>query len=380
MLFTALMKFLFGKGKENSANPLENHENNQYWDKTKEGKNPFIKGIINLNQWLNPNHDWFDYSDMQGTFESVKDKYTGTGLTQAEREANEFSSSEAQKSRDWEEYMARNKYSMETQSMESAGINPAMVYGGGSLVPTAANGASASSVTPQSGDLFDVISTIARLRSEINLADAQAEEAKASAKEKTANAENTEKRTSWIDRMNELDAEAKQISMNLDKDRSREIEQNIKTSAEQAKKLAEEATTEQEKRLLYLSERRLNEANVKQVAEMLPYHKAMAEAQTILDKANASLAFVNAAYQNGLIDAGYIDALVGDVLASKYLKEGQTATQDTERALKNFEYRVKTKQFTPYVEMDGENSLSDKVVEGLYSGLSTLRGAIVGYK
>lgn len=374
------MKFLFGKGKENTANPMENHENNQYWDKTKEGKNPFIKGIINLNQWLNPNHDWFDYSDMQGTIDSVKDKYTGTGLTQAEQEANEFSSSEAQKSRDWEEYMARNKYAMETQSMESAGLNPAMVYGGGSLVPTVSNGASASSVTPQSGDLFDVISTIARLRSEINLADAQAEEAKASAKEKSANAENTEKRTSWIDKMNELDAQAKEISMNLDKDRSREIEQNIKTSAEQAKKLAEEATTEQEKRLLYLSERRLNEANVKQVAEMLPYHKAMAEAQTTLDKANASLAFVNAAYQNGLIDAGYIDALVGELTASKYLKETQEGSADVERQLKAFEYRVKSKQFSPYVEMDGENSLSDKVVEGLYSGLSTLRGAIVGYK
>lgn len=373
------MKFLFGK-QDNDKNPLENQQNNAYWNQTKEGKNPLVKGLINLNQWLNPNHDWFDYSDMQGTIDSVKDKYAGTGLTQAEQEANEFSSSEAQKSRDWEEYMARNKYAMETQSMESAGLNPAMVYGGGSLVPTATNGASASSVTPQSGELFDVISTIARLRSEINLSNAQAEEAKASAEEKKAQAGNIEKQTSWIDRINELNAEGKEISNSLDRNRIDEIKQNIKTSAEQAHKLAEEATTEQEKRLLYLSERRLNEANVKQVAEMLPYNKEMAEAKTTLDKANASLAFVNAAYQNGLIDSGYIDALVGELTASKYLKETQEGTADVERQLKAFEYRVKSKQFTPYVEMNGDDSLSDKVVEGLYSGLSTLRGAIVGYK
>lgn len=53
----------------------------------------------------------------------------------------DFTAEEAQKSRDFTEYMARNKYSMETQSMQDAGVNPAMVYGGGSLVPTAANGA-----------------------------------------------------------------------------------------------------------------------------------------------------------------------------------------------------------------------------------------------
>lgn len=58
--------------------------------------------------------------------------------------ARDFSAAEAQKSRDFTEYMARNKYSMETQSMQDAGVNPAMVYGGGSLVPTAANGAMGS--------------------------------------------------------------------------------------------------------------------------------------------------------------------------------------------------------------------------------------------
>lgn len=58
--------------------------------------------------------------------------------------ARDFNAAEAQKSRDFTQFMARNKYTMETQSMQDAGVNPALVYGGGNLVPTAANGAAAT--------------------------------------------------------------------------------------------------------------------------------------------------------------------------------------------------------------------------------------------
>lgn len=93
--------------------------------------------------------------------------YARTELTGAEREANEFSAGEAQKSRDFTEYMARNKYSIETQSMQDAGVNPAMVYGGGSLVPTAANGAQASSVAPTGGDFGTAIMSLVRMPLEL---------------------------------------------------------------------------------------------------------------------------------------------------------------------------------------------------------------------
>lgn len=116
------------------------------------------KLLASINTWLNPDHAWFDYGseDFEGTFDNLTNKYLENGLTDREREANAFSAEEAQKSRDFTEYMARNKYSIETQSMQDAGVNPAMVYGGGSLVPTASNGAQASSVAP-SGGLSDIL-------------------------------------------------------------------------------------------------------------------------------------------------------------------------------------------------------------------------------
>ena len=135
-----------------------------------------------LNKLLNPKHNWLDYN-------SIENQYTRAGLTGAEREANAFSAEEAQKSRDFTQYMAQNKYQMETDSMEQAGLNPAMVYGGGTLVPTASNGATASSVSPQGagiGSAFDMITQMMRFPKELELLDEQIKNTKADTGKKGA--------------------------------------------------------------------------------------------------------------------------------------------------------------------------------------------------
>lgn len=168
---------------------------------TRDNDNWWKRALKGLNWALNPNHAWFDYDKMaEGNVidktlnavetlvdhvanpdvaTSIVDKYSGAHLTGAEQEANAFSAEEAQKSRDFTEYMSRNKYQMETQSMEAAGLNPAMVYGGGSLVPTAANGAAASSVAPESGhigQLLDLIQGLIRFPKELDSMQASIEE------------------------------------------------------------------------------------------------------------------------------------------------------------------------------------------------------------
>lgn len=164
------------------------HRSNDNWWKK------FVKG---LNNAFNPYHAWFDYDKWNedtvldkvinsvdtlidhvanpDVATSLVDKYTGAHLTGAEQEANAFSAEEAQKSRDFTEYMARNKYSMETQSMQEAGVNPAMVYGGGSLVPTAANGSHGASVAPQMGDIGNLIMSLIRMPAELRNIESQAQ-------------------------------------------------------------------------------------------------------------------------------------------------------------------------------------------------------------
>jgi len=114
-----------------------------------------------------------------GVLQSLIAYYSRNELTGAEREMNEFSAGEAQKSREFTEYMARNKYSMETQSMQDAGVNPAMVYGGGNLVPTAANGAAATSSSIGAGSIADLLGTMVRMPLEMKRLNAEIEATRA---------------------------------------------------------------------------------------------------------------------------------------------------------------------------------------------------------
>lgn len=116
-----------------------------------------------------------------GVLQSLIAYYTRNELTGAEREMNEFSAGEAQKSREFTEYMARNKYSMETASMQDAGVNPAMVYGGGNLVPTAANGAAATSSSIGAGSIADLLGTMVRMPLEMKRLNAEIENTRANA-------------------------------------------------------------------------------------------------------------------------------------------------------------------------------------------------------
>lgn len=140
-------------------------------------------------------------SDVDNPWSSWLNSKTGAGITNNERikmmyetwerqQAENFNHNEAVDARNYEMYMAQNKYQMETQSMAAAGVNPAMVYGGGSLVPTAATG-TAGSISPQSAPsapttgslsgLVDVLSTIMRLPLEMKSINADIARSKAEA-------------------------------------------------------------------------------------------------------------------------------------------------------------------------------------------------------
>lgn len=96
------------------------------------------------------------------------------GLTGAQKEANEFSASqaeidrrfqsaEAEKARAWQEeqYLKYNSPSAQVHQYEAAGINPALMFGDpatpASTQTSAPAGASAASVSPTGGDLVGMI-------------------------------------------------------------------------------------------------------------------------------------------------------------------------------------------------------------------------------
>lgn len=247
-------------------------ENDNWWKK-------FLKG---LNNAFNPYHAWFDYDKMSegshidkifnslgtgisnivdavvdpGVVSGLINKYTGAHLTGAEREANEFSAEEAQKSRDFTEYMARNKYSIETSSMLDAGVNPAMLYGGGNLVSTASNGSAASSVAPQSSDIASLIMSIIRMPLEMEKLNQDIAESQSREKKNYIEAHGT-------DLNNRLTEETWSNLIERSKLDNDEIRASIALKKEQAK-------SEEEKQRLTAAEILLTNLEKSQKEEMFP--------------------------------------------------------------------------------------------------------------
>ena len=135
--------------------------------------------------------------------ESLWNRITGRGQTNAERAAQDFSaeqaqinrdfqSAEAQKARQWQEdfYTQYQSPQAQVRQYQEAGLNPALMYGRGATTAasasTASNGPSgdtaAGVVTPADpSSLLNMILGMAKLPSEIDLINAQADDFRASA-------------------------------------------------------------------------------------------------------------------------------------------------------------------------------------------------------
>lgn len=191
---------------------------------------------------------------------------TGSGLTENERlkmmyetwerqQSENFTHNEAVDARMWQQYMESNKYSWNTESMQNAGLNPAMVYGGGNLVSTNATGAMGSSSpgsapsAPNTGSLvglLDVLMTMMRMPSEIKRTQAEAQRARdegaAALKNADSNARNAganERNASTNEREVAVHEAELQIKKELKDNDIRLTDEQIRLMAEQRLNVAE---------------------------------------------------------------------------------------------------------------------------------------------
>ena len=79
---------------------------------------------------------------------------------------NQFSAQEAQKQRDWEQYMSNTSYQRAVADLKEAGLNPAMLYASGGQGASTPSGASASA--SRGGASMDVIGSIGHVINSIN--------------------------------------------------------------------------------------------------------------------------------------------------------------------------------------------------------------------
>lgn len=155
--------------------------------------------------------DWFDENSgvtkipFLGTLGSIFNSVTGAGLTGAQVEQNQFNAEQTQLQRDWEQQVYENKFQWSVNDMQSAGLNPAMMYGGSPSSTAPASSGAASSAPSLMPQFASLLTAMAQLKnadtaslvapSQINLNNANAD---------TASSQKgfIDKQTEWLDPLN----------------------------------------------------------------------------------------------------------------------------------------------------------------------------------
>ena len=227
-------------------------------------------------------------------------------MSGAEREVAAFNAQEAQKARDWNLQMDNTKYQRQVADMQSAGINPALAMNGGVSTQATSNatGNASTQMAPMMSvmDLATTAANLKNLQAQKDLTDAQARLA-------NANALSVETENKYKDRLELAIAIGQEKANTLTDTQIAELNQKIAESKERVKKIIEEAKTEVEKQNALKAQALLDKANAAQIEALTPVLVQLKQAETNEAKARAAEAFARAAYQQELIDEGYVKAI-----------------------------------------------------------------------
>lgn len=285
---------------------------------------------------------------------------------------NQFNAEQAQVAREYNQQMDNTKYQRQVADMQAAGVNPALAMQGGVSTQATSNAvAQGSSVASPSLDLSSVIQ-LALQSKQLSI---QKKLADAEVRSKNADADLKEKDAGIRDEYNRILLAGMNKSNELSSAQIAQVRANIGKMSEEVELLRKQADTEVERRLLTAAETTLRKAvtdkteqEIKNLVTLLPFEQALKSAQTVQSKASAAAQFMRAAYDQKVIDSGYIEAMVREQNASASEKEVHAKAENYEYLLRSGEI-FDTSTFTGRTAHDFVQSASifTKVVSGFFA-------------
>lgn len=313
----------------------------------------------NLGRLLNAGGDSLNNADPAGSLDNYMAKQTGSRLTDAEREANEWTASRE----DLAYERSKMAYQNQVADMQAAGLNPAMMYGGGAGGGTAVP-APSSSVAPAGGSGIN-LGSLLQLAIESKMLPAKIANLNADTAEKIANADSTETQTGYFKAVANIRAEAERLENEMKGSQIRAIETSIKHEKVKIENTIQNTRESESRQELILQQAILANVQAGNIKYMQPFLAAESSSRAGLNKAQARVAAVDEAYRQGLIDEGAIAAAVRLDNASASEKEVSAAVQSF-------------KQSVADGSLADSKSGSERLVMSLYTGLDNLSKSILG--
>lgn len=204
---------------------------------------------------------------------SAAGTYLGTNATGRDREMMQFNSEEAAKEREWQEHMRATQYQTQVQDMSSAGLNPAMMYGGttSSSTPSSPSASSGAPSQSQLLDLFASVLSAQKVKSEIGLNNSLANLYSSQAEGQST--DNLYKDQFWSSFLNKTDAEINKLISSSGLDLSETARNDILNAFDSARTIRQNLDNEQFQQLMPLTIQaqdllnQLTQANIHQANE-----------------------------------------------------------------------------------------------------------------
>lgn len=267
---------------------------------------------------------------------------------------NAYNARQADKERAWNERMMneQNEWSLnmwnrtneynsplaQRQRMEDAGLNP-LYYG---LDGSSANGLeSAQPLGYQRANMDNFSNPVAEgLSSAMQLA--QIEQTKAQTTKIKSDTEKTSLESDFLRQTLDARVEGEKLANALTKEQIEQVKTAKKQMEATISKLIEETKSEKERQNLLAWQVAVQKATEKQITELLPLQKLLVSAQAENERAQASLAYTQKAYQLGLLQSGYISTMVLQMEESIKKTVAEREFIEMQSSLKELEKKVRS--------------------------------------